>query len=262
MKRTDICRDWILQAGEPSNIPGFRQETRKVNLPHDYMIETDVSPDASNGPNGGCYKGAVMSYTRNLDLSENLRGQRVMIRFDGCAGLTKVVLNGHVAGRHHYTYTPFTVDITKYINFGGKNRLTVTCGTDFGANARWYPGGGIYRHVELLTGPQVHLAVEPIYAHLSHTVDADAFVTLETEVENHTGENAIRWVELKMSPENFDGAPAEIFKNYRELEKIGLAAPQITYIMHTLKERGMNVDADAIRLEDAKQSILDYFKKQ
>ena len=209
MKRTDICRDWILQAGEPSNIPGFRQETRKVNLPHDYMIETDVSPDASNGPNGGCYKGAVMSYTRNLDLSENLRGQRVMIRFDGCAGLTKVVLNGHVAGRHHYTYTPFTVDITKYINFGGKNRLTVTCGTDFGANARWYPGGGIYRHVELLTGPQVHLAVEPIYAHLSHTVDADAFVTLETEVENHTGENAIRWVELKMSPESFDGASAE-----------------------------------------------------
>ncbi len=34
--------------------------------------------------------------------------------------------------------------------------------------------------------------------------------------------------------------------HYRELEKIGLAAPQVTYIMHALKERGMDVDTDAI----------------
>ena len=52
---------------------------------------------------------------------------------------------------------------------------------------------------------------------------------------------------------------AEIFKKYKELEQIGLAAPQITYIMHALKEKGMDVDADVISLEDAKQSILNYF---
>ena len=57
----------------------------------------------------------------------------------------------------------------------------------------------------------------------------------------------------------FDDTPAEIFKKYKELEQIGLAAPQITYIMHSLKEKGMNVDADVISLEDAKQSILNYF---
>lgn len=209
MKRIDICRDWTLQAGEPSGIPAFRPETQTVNLPHDAMIGTEVTPDAPNGPNGGCYKGSLMSFTRYLDLPENLRGQRVLVRFDGCAGLTKVVFNGHVVGRHHYTYTPFAVDITKYIDFGGRNRLTVTCGTDAGPNARWYPGGGIYRHVQLLTGPQVHLAVEPIYAHLSHTVEGDAFVTVETEVENHTGEDVLRWVDLKMTPENFDGPSAE-----------------------------------------------------
>ena len=57
----------------------------------------------------------------------------------------------------------------------------------------------------------------------------------------------------------FDDTPAEIFKKYKELEQIGLAAPQITYIMHSLKEKGMDVDADVISLEDAKQSILNYF---
>ena len=44
--------------------------------------------------------------------------------------------------------------------------------------------------------------------------------------------------------------------DYRELEKIGLAAPQITYIMHQLKEDGLMVDENIINLEDAKANIL------
>lgn len=40
------------------------------------------------------------------------------------------------------------------------------------------------------------------------------------------------------------------------LEQIGLAAPQITYIMHQLKEDGLDVDENIINLEEAKESIL------
>lgn len=54
----------------------------------------------------------------------------------------------------------------------------------------------------------------------------------------------------------FDDTPQKVFKHYRKLEKIGLAAPQITYIMHQLKEDGLNVDEDVINLEQAKESIL------
>lgn len=204
MRRIDINRDWTLQKGEPSSIPMVRPETRTVHLPHDYMIESDAIPSAKNGTDGGCYEGDIQSYTKYLDLPETLRGQRILVRFDGAAGLTKVVLNGHVAGRHHYAYTPFAVDLTELVDFGGKNRLTVTCGTDAGPNSRWYLGGGLYRHVQLLTGPMVHLAVEPIYAHLGHIVGGDAFVVVETTVENHTSEDAVRWVDLKMCPENGD----------------------------------------------------------
>ena len=42
---------------------------------------------------------------------------------------------------------------------------------------------------------------------------------------------------------------------------MGLAAPQITYIMHALRENGMNVDADATTVEEARTSILQALKK-
>lgn len=54
----------------------------------------------------------------------------------------------------------------------------------------------------------------------------------------------------------FDDTPKEVFRHYKELEAMGLAAPQITYIMHALKERGLNVDADATTVAEATESIL------
>lgn len=54
----------------------------------------------------------------------------------------------------------------------------------------------------------------------------------------------------------FNGTPKEIFSHYRELEEIGLAAPQVTYIMNDLKNAGLDVDVSAITVEEAKVSIL------
>ena len=57
----------------------------------------------------------------------------------------------------------------------------------------------------------------------------------------------------------YDDVPREVFAHYKELEKIGLAAPQVTYIMHALKERGMDVDTDAITIEEGFKSICKAF---
>lgn len=54
----------------------------------------------------------------------------------------------------------------------------------------------------------------------------------------------------------FDGTPQEVFRHYRELEAVGLGAPQVTYLMHQLQERGLPVNTDAITVEEAKDSIL------
>lgn len=53
----------------------------------------------------------------------------------------------------------------------------------------------------------------------------------------------------------YDDVPREVFKHYRELEQVGLAAPQVTYIMHELKEKGFPVDADATTVEEAAGEI-------
>lgn len=54
----------------------------------------------------------------------------------------------------------------------------------------------------------------------------------------------------------FDDVPREVFRHYRELEQVGLAAPQVTYIMHELRNAGLNVDPEATTLEEAKAEIL------
>lgn len=54
----------------------------------------------------------------------------------------------------------------------------------------------------------------------------------------------------------YDGEPASVFVRYKELEAAGLAAPQVTYLMHELKEKGFPVDTNVITIEQAKEEIL------
>lgn len=60
----------------------------------------------------------------------------------------------------------------------------------------------------------------------------------------------------------YDGIPKEVFKHYKELEKMGLKAPQITYIMHKLKEKGLDVDENVITIEEARENIMQCLKKK
>lgn len=54
----------------------------------------------------------------------------------------------------------------------------------------------------------------------------------------------------------YDDAPREVFKHYQELESVGLAAPQVTYILHELQNRGLNVDVNATTINEAAETIV------
>ncbi|MCM1326130.1 MAG: energy-coupling factor transporter ATPase [Bacteroidales bacterium] len=77
---------------------------------------------------------------------------------------------------------------------------------------------------------------------------------------SHSMEDVAEYVEriivMNQGSILFDGAPGEVFRHYKELEDVGLAAPQVTYIMHALREKGLNVDADVITVKEAAQEIL------
>ena len=77
---------------------------------------------------------------------------------------------------------------------------------------------------------------------------------------SHSMEDIAKYVEriivMNKGKVAFDDAPKKVFSHYRELEGMGLAAPQITYIMHALKEKGIPVDETATTVEEARVSIL------
>jgi len=83
---------------------------------------------------------------------------------------------------------------------------------------------------------------------------------------SHSMEDIARYVEriivMNKGHVAFDDTPKEVFSHYKELEEMGLAAPQMTYIMHALKERGMDVDVTATTVEEARDSILKALKKR
>lgn len=54
----------------------------------------------------------------------------------------------------------------------------------------------------------------------------------------------------------YDDVPREVFSHYRELEEVGLAAPQVTYILHELENRGFQVDVNATTIEEAVGTVL------
>ena len=60
----------------------------------------------------------------------------------------------------------------------------------------------------------------------------------------------------------YNDIPKKVFAHYNELEEVGLAAPQVTYIMHDLKERGLDVNAQATSIEEAADSIMKVLEKR
>ena len=67
---------------------------------------------------------------------------------------------------------------------------------------------------------------------------------------------ADRLIVMNRGEKAFDGPPKEVFEHYRELEAMGLAAPQVTYIMHELKDLGVPVDDEITTVEEARDAIL------
>lgn len=78
---------------------------------------------------------------------------------------------------------------------------------------------------------------------------------------SHSMEDVAKYVEriivMNQGSVMFDDIPREVFRHYRELEAVGLAAPQVTYLMHELKERGLNVSTDATTVADARENLLE-----
>lgn len=81
---------------------------------------------------------------------------------------------------------------------------------------------------------------------------------------SHSMEDVAKYVDrlivMNQGEVRFDGRPVDVFRHYKELEEIGLAAPQTTYLMQELKKQGADVNTDATTVEEAADAIEAWVK--
>lgn len=169
---------------------------RVVNLPHDWGIESPFLADEPN-QNGSLPWEAVGWYRKELTLPAEKAGKRFYLDFDGVMMMPQVYVNGEFAGQWGYGYSSFRVDITPLLKFGGKNTIAIRAET-LPDSTRWYPGGGIYRHVRLVEKNPVHVGYNGVY------VTAPRIVGIK---KNASGKRFAESVKLSVSIEvEDDGA--------------------------------------------------------
>lgn len=83
---------------------------------------------------------------------------------------------------------------------------------------------------------------------------------------SHSMEDVAKYVDriivMNQGEAMYDGTPKEVFSHYKELEKVGLAAPQVTYIMNALAEKGFDVSTGATTIEEATEEIFRAYRKR
>ena len=149
MKSVDLNRDWKFTDASTG-----REEW--VTLPHDAMINTRREPGGPTYFLLAGFRGGDYVYTKELELTPELEGKRLVLEFEAVYCMTEVYVNGVKAAEKAYGFTPFTAELNPYLH-EGRNVIEVIAKVPKEGHGRWYTGGGIYRPVQLLIGEDVYI---------------------------------------------------------------------------------------------------------
>jgi beta-galactosidase len=124
-------------------------------LPHDWSIEGPFSDEWASAT--GYLPGGIGWYKKTFNAEANWQGKQVYIYFDGVYKNSEVWINGHYLGKRPNGFIPFQYELSKFLNYKGKNIITVKADHSDFADSRWYTGSGIYRNVYLVVKNPVHV---------------------------------------------------------------------------------------------------------
>ena len=178
--------DWQFRLGDmtPEEACAGKDGWNDVELPHDWSREYPYDKEAPCGGTGGYVKTGIGWYRKVFHVPESSRGKRLYVLFDGVYMDSSVYINGRLAGRHYYGYTPFELDISGLLSFGGDNVITVRVNNADQPNSRWYTGSGIIRDVWMKTLDPVHIAGYCTQVIVDNVTEITARVTVKSTVEN------------------------------------------------------------------------------
>ena len=220
----------IYYDGENIYQEGYDMRTlrSKVGLvfqyPEHQLFEVDVFSDVCFGP-------------KNLGLSKEEVEERAK------KALTQVGLD-----ESYYKKSPFE------LSGGQKRRVAIT--------------GILAMHPQVLILDEPTAGLDP--KGRDEILDQVALLQKERKITvilvSHSMEDVARYVDRIIVVNDgkilFDDTPKQVFQHYKELESVGLAAPQVTYVVKALKEKGWDIDTTATTVEEAKEAILLAIKKR
>jgi len=183
---------WRFHQGDAPGSEGLDfddRSWRRVDLPHDWSVESPPAKEAPSEGGGGYHAAGVGWYRRELPLeSSKLRphppGTVIRLEFEGVYRNAEVWFNGRPLGRHTYGYTPFSLDVTDRVRFDRPNVVAVRVDNSRQPNSRWHSGSGIYRHVWLRTSGQVAVPPDSLWVRTTKLAADTATVEACYDIDN------------------------------------------------------------------------------
>lgn len=218
---SDFSKGWTFRKGdmavsqkEPLAITGDGWEN--VDLPHTWNA-TDMSRYKDFYQGKGVYR-------KVFPVSENLKGKRLFLRFEGVGAVAEVYVNGHLIATHKGAYGAFVGEMTGAVKYGADNVVVVKA--DNKSRPDVIPTnhvlfgvyGGIYRPVSLIVTEPVQITVNDhagpgVYITQSNVSDQQATVSVLTKLDN--GSLEVEPVTLSISI--FDAAGTLVSQQSRDI---------------------------------------------
>ena len=173
---------------------------RTVRIPHDWGIEGDFSadndatvnqiiedgmtkPQVITGWTGGLPMVGAGVYRKWVKIE---KADKVFLEFDGVMWNSRIYINGKLAGKNHFGYKSFCVDITDFVDFGKENLIAVYAEVRENSG-RWYSGAGIYRNVRITSKPEKHIAYNGVWVRQTYADKGLAILDISAELVNTNG---------------------------------------------------------------------------
>jgi beta-galactosidase len=170
------------QTDEPA-APDFNDGAwQQVTVPHDYAIAGPFTT-AGGGGMGRLPTAGRVWYRNALTIPLDTNGRSLFLDIDGAMSHSQVWLNGQRVGGWPYGYASYRLDLTPHARPGAVNVLAIRLDNP-PASSRWYPGGGLYRHVWLVAASPVHVGHWGTYVTTTNVSAASADVALRVTVDN------------------------------------------------------------------------------
>ncbi|WP_263706876.1 glycoside hydrolase family 2 TIM barrel-domain containing protein [Shouchella tritolerans] len=200
------------------------RDWKAIHLPHDIAVEKKRKQDHPSGYEEGFTEGASLYYKKELIIDKEWENKTLVLEFEGVMGISTVYVNNDVVAKHVNGYTSFLVDITEHITIGEKNILLVHVENSQKPSSRWYAGTGIYRHVWLHVGEQIHIKPWNCQAVTKSIKDSVAKLQVQTVITNklESREKVIYKIEVLSSDEEV------VWKDEQEITLEKTAEQQVT----------------------------------